>query len=42
MKDLAQRDVTTYRWDDIPVEPLNELLGRKMITGERTMLASVL
>lgn len=41
MKDMAQRDVTTYRWDDIPVEPLNELLGRKMISGDRTMLAHI-
>ena len=41
MKDLAQPDVTTYRWDDIPVEPLNELLSRKIISGDRTMLAHI-
>jgi unsaturated pyranuronate lyase len=41
MKETSQRDVTTYRWDDIPVEPLNELLGRKIITGDRTMLAHI-
>jgi quercetin dioxygenase-like cupin family protein len=41
MKQTTQRDVTTYRWDDIPVEPLNELLGRKIITGDRTMLAHI-
>ena len=41
MKDLAQHDVTTYRWDDIPVEPLNELLSRKIISGDRTMLAHI-
>ena len=41
MKDMAQRDVTTYRWDDIPEEPLNELLSRKVITGDRTMIAHI-
>ena len=41
MKDMAQRDVTTYRWDDIPEEPLNELLSRKIITGDRTMIAHI-
>jgi quercetin dioxygenase-like cupin family protein len=37
----AQNDVTTYKWDDIPHEPLNELLSRKIISGERTMLAHI-
>jgi len=41
MKELPQQDVTTYRWDDIPAEPLNALLSRKIITGERTMLAHI-
>jgi len=41
MKELPQQDVTTYRWDDIPEEPLNPLLSRKIITGERTMLAHI-
>ena len=40
MKEM-QRDVTTYRWDDIPHEPLNDLLSRKIISGERTMLAHI-
>ena len=26
----AKDDVTTYKWDDIPHEPLNELLSRKI------------
>ena len=39
MRGAAQKDVTTYRWDDLPEEPLNALLSRKIITGERTMLA---
>jgi len=41
MKEVPQQDVTTYRWDDIPEEPLNALLSRKIITGERTMLAHI-
>jgi len=41
MKEATQPDVTTYRWDDIPEEPLNELLSRKIITGDRTMLAHI-
>lgn len=41
MKEAIQRDVTTYKWDDIPEEPLSEMLTRKMITGERTMLAHI-
>jgi quercetin dioxygenase-like cupin family protein len=28
-------------WDDVPWEPLNELLDRRLITGERIMLAHV-
>ena len=38
---MALSDVTTYRWDDIPHEPLNELLSRKIISGERTMIAHI-
>ena len=30
-----------YRWDDMPVETLTPLLGRRLITGERMMLAHV-
>ena len=41
MKDMAQRDVTTYRWAEIPEEQLNNLLTRKIITGERTMMAHI-
>ena len=41
MKEATQRDVTVHRWEDIPEEPLNELLSRKIISGERTMLAHI-
>lgn len=32
---------TFYRWDDLPKEELNELLSRRLITGDRMMLAHV-
>lgn len=30
-----------YRWADLPREPLNPLLGRRMISTERMMLAHI-
>ncbi len=33
--------VTHYRWDDMPVETVKPLLGRRLITGDRMMLAHV-
>ena len=30
-----------FRWDDIPREKLNDLLERRLVTGERIMLAHV-
>jgi quercetin dioxygenase-like cupin family protein len=41
MKETAPRDVITYRWDDIPAEPLSDMLSRKIISGERTMIAHI-
>ncbi len=41
MKESEQRDVTTFRWDDIPHEHLSESLSRKIITGDRTMIAHI-
>ncbi len=41
MKDTAQRDVTTYTWDEIPHEHLSDMLSRKIITGDRTMIAHI-
>jgi quercetin dioxygenase-like cupin family protein len=38
---MTDREATHYRWDDLPVEPLKPLLGRRLITGERMMLAHV-
>ncbi len=36
-----QQTVRWYRWDDMPKENLNESLARRLITGERMMLAHV-
>ena len=41
MKDTPQRDVTTFSWDALPEEQLNPLLSRKIISGERTMIAHI-
>jgi len=32
---------TRYRWEDMPREEVTDLLGRRLITGERIMLAQV-
>ena len=32
---------THYRWDDIPREKVNDMLDRKLITGDRMMIAHV-
>jgi len=32
---------TLFRWTDLPEEPLNPLLSRRLITGARAMLAHV-
>jgi quercetin dioxygenase-like cupin family protein len=33
--------VTFYRWTDMPKEKVNDLLDRRLITGDRMMLAHV-
>lgn len=33
--------VTMYRWDDMPKERVTDMIGRRLITGERLMLAHV-
>jgi quercetin dioxygenase-like cupin family protein len=33
--------VSHYRWDDLPAEPLKPGLSRKLISGERMMIAHV-
>ena len=34
-------DASHYRWADIPREELTPLIGRKLVSGERMMLAHV-
>ncbi len=35
------RRVTFYRWDDMPREAVSPMLDRRLITGDRMMLAHV-
>lgn len=34
-------DATHYRWEDLPLERLNDKLTRRLVTGDRMMLAHV-
>ena len=38
---MSERSVTFYRWDEIPPEPLSETISRKLVNGDRMMLAHV-
>lgn len=38
---MSERNVTFYRWDDMPKEQVNEMLDRRLITGDRLMLSHV-
>lgn len=35
------RAVRFYRWDDLPIEKVSGMLGRRLVTGDRMMLAHV-
>ena len=37
----AGTSVRHFRWDDMPVEKVKEGLGRRLVTGERMMLAHI-
>ena len=37
----TQSAVRFYRWDDIPKEKVTDMLDRRLITGDRMMLAHV-
>ena len=39
---MAKSSVTWYRWDDIPKETVSPQLDRKLITGDRMMIAHVM
>jgi quercetin dioxygenase-like cupin family protein len=38
---MSSKGAVHYRWDDLPRESLNPQIGRRLITGERMMLAHV-
>lgn len=38
---MQERNVTHYRWDDMPREAVSDTLERRLITGDRMMLAHV-
>ncbi|MBA3715459.1 MAG: cupin domain-containing protein [Pyrinomonadaceae bacterium] len=38
---MEQPNVTQYKWNDIPKEQLTDSLARRLITGDRMMLAHV-
>jgi quercetin dioxygenase-like cupin family protein len=37
----SRKEARFHRWDDLPKEKLNDLLDRRLVTGERIMLAHV-
>jgi quercetin dioxygenase-like cupin family protein len=38
---MTQNSTTFFRWEDMPKEELSDQLSRRLITGERMMLAHV-
>ena len=38
---LRMSEATLHRWEDLPLERLNERLDRRLVTGDRLMLAHV-
>ena len=38
---MTERNVTFYRWDDMPKETVSETLDRRLITGDRIMISHV-
>ncbi len=38
---MTERTVTFYRWNDMPLEKVSDQLDRRLITGDRMMLAHV-
>ncbi|NKB89382.1 MAG: cupin domain-containing protein [Acidobacteria bacterium] len=40
---MSEHDpVTLSRWDDMPQEQLNDKIGRRMVTGDKMMIAQVI
>ena len=38
---MSEQGVTFYRWTDMPKERVNDTLSRRLVTGDRVMLAHV-
>ena len=38
---MSERSVTFYRWEEMPKEKVSEVFDRRLITGDRVMLAHV-
>ncbi len=38
---MTTRSVRLFRWDDLPLEPVTEVIDRKLVTGDRMMMAHV-
>ncbi|HZI48762.1 MAG TPA: cupin domain-containing protein [Pyrinomonadaceae bacterium] len=38
---MSERTVTQFRWNDMPIEDVSGGLSRRLITGDRMMLAHV-
>jgi quercetin dioxygenase-like cupin family protein len=38
---MSERLTTSYRWDDMPKERVTDQLQRRLVTGEKMMLAHV-
>ena len=41
MSERGKRRATWYRWQELPREEVNDRLSRRLITGDRVMLAHV-
>src|SRR4051812_41766575 len=41
MKPTAGTDIQHLRWDDIPLEQVNDTMTRKLVTGEREMVTQI-
>jgi quercetin dioxygenase-like cupin family protein len=38
---MTERTVTFFRWEDMPKEQVSDMLHRRLVTGDRMMLAHV-
>lgn len=39
---MSEGNVRHVRWDDMEVEPVTDAIGRRLLTGDRMMIAQVL